>query len=85
MEKYIINPVVVRMIESEKGSIYQSIVAMGMRARQINDDIKNELNNKMADIIPNTDESEGANLDQILLAVILINFRSLHSCYERNL
>ena len=68
MEKYIINPVVVRMKESEKGSIYQSIVAMGMRARQINDDIKNELNNKMADIIPNTDESEGANLDQISIS-----------------
>lgn len=56
------------MKESAKGSIYQSIVAMGFRARQINDDIKSELNTKMADIIPTTDESEGANQDQITIS-----------------
>lgn len=56
------------MEESAKGSIYQSIVAMGFRARQINDDIKNELNAKMADIIPSVDESEGANQDQITIS-----------------
>lgn len=68
MEKYVVNPVVVRMRESSRGSIYQSIVAMGFRARQINDFIKAELNNRMADIIPNTDESEGANFDQISIS-----------------
>ena len=38
MEKYIVNPVQVRMKETAKGSVYQAIVAMGFRARQINDD-----------------------------------------------
>ncbi len=68
LEKYVVNPVVIRMEESAKGSIYQSIVAMGFRSRQINEDIKNELNAKMADIIPSTDESEGVNQDQITIS-----------------
>lgn len=68
MAKYIVNPIEVRMKESARGSIYQSIVAMGVRSRQINDDIKAELNNRMADIIPTTDESEGVNLDQISIS-----------------
>lgn len=68
MEKYVVNPVVIRMQESAKGSIYQSIVAMGFRARQINDDIKSELNLKMADIIPTNDESEGDNQDLITIS-----------------
>ncbi len=68
MEKYIVNPVQVRMKESEKGTVYQSIIAMGFRARQINDDIKEELGNRMADITPTTDESEGANFDQISIS-----------------
>ena len=50
MEKYIVNPIIVRMNESEKGIIYKSIVAMGFRARQINDSIKNEIQTRMADI-----------------------------------
>lgn len=62
--KYIVNPVLVRMKESQKGSIYESIVAMGFRSRQINDDIKREITERMADIIPTTDESE-TNQDQI--------------------
>jgi len=68
MEKYVLNPVQVRMNESAKGSIYQSIVAMGMRARQVNDDIKNELSLRMADVIVSSDESEGANFDQISIS-----------------
>lgn len=52
------------MQESEKGTVYQSIIAMGFRARQINDDIKRELTSRMADVIT-TDETEGANFDQI--------------------
>lgn len=66
LETYIVNPVQVRMQESSKGSIYQSIVAMGIRSRQINDYIKDELSNRMADIIPSsTDEAEEVNYDQI--------------------
>jgi len=54
------------MKESSKGSIYQSIVAMGIRSRQVNDYIKDELTNRMADIIPSaTDEAEEVNYDQI--------------------
>lgn len=54
------------MKESSKGSIYQSIVAMGIRSRQINDYIKDELTNRMADIIPSTtDEADEVNYDQI--------------------
>lgn len=67
MENYIVNPVELRTKESEKGSIYQSIVALGFRTRQINDDIKMELDARLADVIP-TEESEGANFDQIAIS-----------------
>lgn len=68
MGKYVVNPVIVRMKESSKGSIYQSIVAMGFRARQINDFIKMELNERMADIIPTPDDSETVNFDQLSIS-----------------
>lgn len=67
LEKYIVNPVELRTRESKKGSIYQSIVALGFRSRQINDDIKMELDARLADVIP-TDETEGANFDQIAIS-----------------
>lgn len=65
MEKYIVNPVQVRMKETKRGSVYQAIVAMGFRSRQINDDIKMELNSRMADVIPVGDESDVINHDQL--------------------
>lgn len=68
LEKYTVNPVLVRMKESEKGVIYQSIVAMGFRARQINDQIKQELTERMEDVVPTSDESEGANFDQLTIS-----------------
>lgn len=68
MSKYVVNPVEVRMQESEKGTVYQSIVAMGFRARQINDDIKSELSQRLADITPMTDENEGINFDQMAIS-----------------
>ncbi|MFP4527941.1 MAG: DNA-directed RNA polymerase subunit omega [Candidatus Kapaibacterium sp.] len=68
MAKYVVNPVRVRMEESSKRSIYQSIVAMGFRARQINDDIKNELRERLADVITDTEETEEANFDQIAIS-----------------
>lgn len=68
MAKYIVNPVEVRMIESQKRSIYQSIVAMGVRSRQINADIKLEIVEQMEDIVPTSDENETANADQILIS-----------------
>lgn len=68
MSTYIVNPVVVRMNESSKGSIYQSIVAMGLRSRQINDQIKTQIYERLADVIVDTDESEGPNADQIAIS-----------------
>lgn len=46
-----INPVLVRMKETEKGVLYESIVAMGKRARQINDLLKQELNTRLAEVM----------------------------------
>ncbi len=68
MSTYIVNPVVVRMEESAKGSIYQSIVAMGQRSRQINDQIKVQISERLADVIVDTEEIEGPNADQIAIS-----------------
>ncbi len=65
MAKYIVNPIEVRMLESKKRSIYQSIVAMGVRSRQINADIKSEIIEQMEDIVPTADDNEIANADQV--------------------
>ncbi|MFH1051080.1 MAG: hypothetical protein V1779_09170 [bacterium] len=68
MSSYIVNPVKIRMQESSKGLIYKSIVALGFRSRQINDDIRNEIHFRMADVIDTSDTSEGANFDQIAIS-----------------
>ncbi|GMV53247.1 MAG: hypothetical protein D8M52_00890 [Chlorobi bacterium] len=68
MSTYIVNPVEVRMEESAKGSIYESIVAMGMRARQINDQIKVQIKERLHDVIVDMDEAEGPNPDQIAIS-----------------
>ncbi len=67
MAKYIVNPIEVRMHESNKGSIYQSIVAMGFRSRQINDDIKNEIKFRMSDVLTTGDDND-PNYDQISIS-----------------
>lgn len=56
------------MTESAKGSIYQSIIAMGFRARQINDQIKLELTDRMSSIVISQDETEGSNFDQLSIS-----------------
>ena len=68
MSTYIVNPVKVRMDESAKGAIYRSIIAMGLRSRQINDQIKTQISERMADVITDADESEGPNADQIAIS-----------------
>lgn len=68
MSSYIVNPIKIRMQESEKGLIYKSIVALGFRARQINDDIRNEINFRLADVIDVNDMNEGTNFDQIAIS-----------------
>jgi len=62
--KKTVNPILVRMKETEKGVLYQSIVAMGQRARQINDQLKQELQIRLADVATSYDTEE-ANFDQI--------------------
>ncbi len=56
------------MQESEKGVIYRSIVAMGMRARQVNDQIRMEIADRMSDIIIDTTETDVTNYDQIAIS-----------------
>jgi DNA-directed RNA polymerase subunit K/omega len=68
LDNYKINPVIVRMKESDKGIIYQSIVAMGFRARQINDQIKFEITERLSTVIDDNPENEGANYDQIAIS-----------------
>ncbi len=65
MNQYIVNPVVVRAGASSKGSIYEAIVAMGIRARQINDDVKMQLQARMQHINPIDDDNEFGNYDQL--------------------
>jgi DNA-directed RNA polymerase subunit K/omega len=60
MAKYIVNPILLRMKESARGSIYQSIVALGMRSRQINDQIKSEFVIRAKDYLNNLEESDDA-------------------------
>ena len=64
MSKYLVNPIQVKMKESKKGSIYESIVAMGFRARQINDDMRYEWRLKMQDIMQSNEENDSINPDQ---------------------
>lgn len=66
-KKEIVNPVLVRMKESEKGVIYESIVAMGIRARQINDDLKQKLTKLLQDVATSID-SEEPNFDQLQIS-----------------
>ena len=68
MSTSIVNPVKVRMEESAKGSIYKSIIAMGLRSRQINDQIRVQITERLADVIVDTDEAEGPNADQIAIS-----------------
>lgn len=68
MDSYIVNPVKLRMKESEKGLIYKSIVALGFRARQINDQIRMEIQDRMADIINTNDNTDDINFDQIAIS-----------------
>jgi len=56
------------MQESDKGLIYQSIVALGFRARQINDDLKNEINMRLADVVDTADSNDSINFDQIAIS-----------------
>lgn len=64
----IVNPVEVKMKESSQGSLYEAIVGIGLRARQVNDQIKTQLQARLADIITDNDETEGTNFDQLAIS-----------------
>lgn len=51
MSTYIVNPVEVRMQETEKGTLYPAIVAMGMRANELAVYIRQKLEERIADLI----------------------------------
>lgn len=90
LKDYIVNPVAVRIQASEKGSIYEAITAMGMRARQINDDIKMQLQARMQHIDPLEDETEYGNYDQMQISkefdkIPKPTFLSMKEMFEKKL
>ncbi|MCX7879170.1 MAG: DNA-directed RNA polymerase subunit omega [Ignavibacteria bacterium] len=66
-QKVNINPILVRMKETEKGVLYESIVAMGKRARQINDELRQELTERLAEVQSSVDTDE-PNFDQLAIS-----------------
>ena len=64
MAKYIVNPLQLKIKESEKGSVYESIVVLGKRARQINEDINNEIRLKLSSLAPTEEDSPAFNPDR---------------------
>ncbi len=58
MSTYIVNPVEVRMRETERGTLYPAIVAMGMRANELAIYIRQKLEERIADLIGDS-ESDG--------------------------
>jgi len=51
MGTYIVNPAEVRMREDERGTLYPAIVCMGMRANDLAVQIRQKLEERIADLI----------------------------------
>jgi DNA-directed RNA polymerase subunit K/omega len=90
MKEYIVNPVAIRLDSSDRGSIYEAITAMGLRARQINDDVKAQLQSRMQHIDPLEDETEYGNYDQMQISkefdkIPKPTFIAMREMYERKL
>jgi DNA-directed RNA polymerase subunit K/omega len=90
MKEYIVNPVAIRLDSSDRGSIYEAITAMGLRARQINDDVKMQLQSRMQHIDPLEDETEYGNYDQMQISkefdkIPKPTFIAMREMYERKL
>jgi len=90
MKDYIVNPVAIRLDSSDRGSIYEAITAMGLRARQINDDIKQQLQARMQHIDPLEDETEYGNYDQMQISkefdkIPKPTFIAMREIFERKL
>lgn len=63
----LVNPVEVKMKASEEGSLYEAIVAIGIRARQINDQIRNEYLARIADL-GDPDDDNVTNYDKLRIS-----------------
>jgi len=62
-----IRPVDIKAATGNATSIYEAVVIMGKRARQINDELKENLNRRLEAVISQTDDTEGEtpNYDQL--------------------
>ncbi|MCE7933808.1 MAG: DNA-directed RNA polymerase subunit omega [Chlorobi bacterium CHB2] len=61
-----IRPVDLKQATGEAGSIYEAIVIMSRRARQINDELRDNLQARIAEVAnPNDDDTETVNPDQL--------------------
>ncbi len=63
----LVNPIEVKMKASLQGSLYEAIVAIGLRARQINDQIRNQYLARIADL-EDVEEDGAANFDKLRIS-----------------
>ena len=69
-----VNPLDIKKLESKAANIYEAIVVMSKRARQVNEEMKIEFNQRIEMIPPKMQEEETepdqpvTNPDQILVA-----------------
>jgi DNA-directed RNA polymerase subunit K/omega len=54
----LVNPIEVKMKASAQGSLYEAIVALGLRARQINDQIRNQYLARTYDLSEREEDNE---------------------------
>ena len=68
-----INPVDLQMMAERGGSLYQSIAITARRARQINDEIKQEYQQRISTLVPveldDDDDFETTNFDQLKISL----------------
>lgn len=53
----LVNPIEVKMKASAQGSLYEAIVALGLRARQINDQIRNQYLARTYDLVEREEDN----------------------------
>ncbi|MCS6965348.1 MAG: hypothetical protein NZ473_01070 [Candidatus Kapabacteria bacterium] len=59
MSSYVVNPAAVRMREDESGTLYPAVVAMGLRANDLAVQVRQKLEERIADLTEGTEpESE---------------------------
>ncbi|MCX7930835.1 MAG: DNA-directed RNA polymerase subunit omega [Chlorobi bacterium] len=63
----LVNPIEVKMHASQHGSLYEAIVSVGLRARQINDQIRNQYLARVADLAESEEENV-TNFDKLQIS-----------------